>query len=178
MAKTFEEVFNEIKGNVTLSKKGKIVKSFSRTDFDKLAKAFLNTPGYTVTAIGTKEGEVVEKEIKPVEKFRGMIQAILKDFGVDKQEAARVLEDSYEIKNIDGMYEVCSELIYKYLDAGKKFDFITQNDFLGSLTVDEVAETVGTFRNIRTKEEIKIKKKAHKVLKHKSKCPKWLKERQ
>ena len=40
--KTFDEVFNEIKGNVTVSKSGKVKKTFSRADFDKLLKALLN----------------------------------------------------------------------------------------------------------------------------------------
>ena len=34
--KTFDEVFNEIKSNVSVSKAGKIKKTFSRTDFDTL----------------------------------------------------------------------------------------------------------------------------------------------
>lgn len=177
MAKTFEEVFNEIKGSVHLSKKGKVVKLFSRADFDKLAKALVNTPEYTVKTYSTKEGNLVEKEIKPIEKFRNVIQAVLKDFGVDSQEAAKVLDKSYEIKNVDGLYELCSELIYAYISAGKKFDFITKADFAGSLTLDEISESIGEVTSVKTREKSMVKKKAHKILSKKSKCPKWLKSK-
>jgi hypothetical protein len=177
MTKTFTEVFEEIKANVSTSAKGKTVKSFSRSDFDKLAKAYLNTPDYKIEAAGMKGGEVVKKEIEPVKAFRGMIQRILIEFGVDKQEAATILDSSKEIKNVDGIYELCSELVYQYMAAGKKFDFITREDFAGSLTIKEVGEAVSEHKDIRTGEKFKVAKKAHKVLEKKSKVPKWLKDR-
>jgi hypothetical protein len=177
MTKTFTEVFDEIKANVSTSATGKTVKSFSRSDFDKLAKAYLNTPDYKVEAAGQKGGELVKKELEPVKAFRGMIQRILLDFGVDKQEAARVLESTTEIKNVDGIYELCSELVYQYMSAGKKFDFITREDFAGSLTLKEIGEAISEHKDIRTGEKFKVSKKAHKVLEKKSKVPKWLKAR-
>lgn len=175
--KTFTEVFNEIKANVSVSKSGKPVKSFNRTQFDQLAKAYLNTVDYTVEAAGTKGGELETKELKSVQAFRGMIQRILVDFGVDKQEAARVMDESYEIRNVDGIYELCSELVYKYMEAGKKFDFITKVDFTGSLSLKEMGESVSTHKDITTKEEFKVAKKPHKLLEKKSKAPSWLKSR-
>ncbi len=177
MSKTFTEVFNEIKANVTTSKSGKPVKSFSRSDFDRMAKAYLNTPDYVIEAAGTKGGEMVKKNIEPVKAFRGMIQRILIEFGVDKQEAATILDGSKEIKNVDGIYELCSELVYQYMNAGKKFDFITKEDFAGSLTLKEIGEAVSEHKDIRTGEKFKVSKKAHKVLDKKSKTPKWLKAR-
>jgi len=177
MAKTFQEVFDEIRAGLTMSKKGKPVKSFSRSDFDKLAKAFLNTPDYVIHAASVKDGELTTKEIKPVEQFRGMIYRILLEFGVDKQEAATIMNEK-EIKNVDGLYEVCSELIYQYMNAGKKFDFITREDFAGSISLKDIAESVSTHKDMRTGEEFKVHKKAHKLLEKKSKCPKWLKKRQ
>lgn len=177
MAKTFTEVFEEIKANVSVSKSGKPVRSFSRSDFDKLAKAYLNTVDYKIESVAVKDGELVTKEIEPVKALRGMIQRILLDFGVDKQEAARVMSEAYEIRNVDGIYELCSELIYKYMEAGKKFDFIPRMDFVGSLTLKEVGDTITEHKDIRTGEKIKVEKKAHKVLDKKSKVPKWLKKR-
>jgi hypothetical protein len=177
MTKTFNEVFEEIKSNVSVSASGKPVKSFSRSDFDKLAKAFVNTPEYTLEAVSLKGGELVKKEIKPVLDFRGMIQRILLDFGVDKQEAARILDETYEIRNVDGMYELCSELVYQYANAGKKFDFITREDFAGSILLKDVAAGVSKHKDIRTGAEFEVEKKAHKVLEKKSKVPKWLKNR-
>jgi len=177
MAKSFSEVFAEIKANVSVSKKGKPVRSFSRSDFDKLAKAWLNEVGYKVEAVSTKDGELVKKDVFPVQEFRNMLKVILQDFGVDKQAAAKVLDASYEIRNVDGMYEICSELPYVYMDAGKKFDFIPRENFIGSMLLDEVGESVGEFTDIRSKEKIHVQKKAHKILQKKSKCPKWLKSK-
>lgn len=176
-AQSFTEVFEEIKANVSTSKSGKPVKSFSRSDFDKLAKAYLNSPDYVIEAAGTKGGEMVTKQIESVKLFRGMIQRILIDFGVDKQEAATILDASKEIKNVDGIYELCSELVYQYMNAGKKFDFITREDFAGSLTLKEMGETTTEHTDIRTKEKYKISKKPHKLLDKKSKAPSWLKKR-
>lgn len=176
MSKTFQEVFDEIKANVSVSKKGNPVKSFSRTDFDKLAKAFLNEVGYEAEVSGTKDGKLATEKIFPVKQFRSMIGAILKEFGVDKAERDAKLE-TFEIKNVDGLYEVCSELIYKYMEAGKKFDFISKSDFKGSLTLKDVPKMTGTYRDIKTKEELSITKEAHKLLERKSKCPQHLKNK-
>lgn len=177
MAKTFNEVFEEIKSNISVSASGKPVKTFSRSDFDKLAKAFLNTPDYKLETVSLKGGELVDKEVEPVKQLRGMIKRILLDFGVDKQEAERVMTDAYEIHNVDGLYEFVSELLYQYMNTGKKFDFLTREDFAGSILLKDVAETTSTHKDIRTKEEFQVHKKAHKVLEKKSKVPKWLKSR-
>jgi len=177
MAQSFTEVFEEIKSNLTTSKAGKTVKSFNRSQFDKLAKAYLNSTDYTIEVAGTKGGELVKTTIEPVKAFRGMLKRILIEFGVDKQEAETILDSSKEIKNVDGIYELCSELIYQYMNAGKKFDFITREDFAGSLTLKEIGESISEHKDIRTGEKFKVSKKAHKVLDKKSKTPKWLKNR-
>lgn len=180
MSKTFTEVFNEIKEGLTYSAKGKAVKTFSRTDFDKLAKAFVNSPDYTTTVASMKGGEMQTREVKPVEGFRGMIQAILRDFGVDKAEAERVMSDTYSIKSVNGLYEFVSELIYAYMDAGKKFEFLSKEDFIGSISVDDVDEIEKDY-TIKKKDgsvnTYKVNKKAHKVLNKKSKCPQWKKSK-
>lgn len=189
MSKTFTEVFNEIKEGISVSKKGKPVITFSKSDFEKLAKAYVNEVDYTTEVCSVKAGDLVKDEVKPVEMFRGMIKRILKDFGVDEQEASRVMDSSYEIKSVNGIYEFISELLYKYMEAGKKFDFMTKEDFQGSVYLADILEETKTFANIKKKDadgniiddgrpaEVVVKKKAHKVIKQKSKCPEWLKER-
>jgi hypothetical protein len=177
MTKNFQDVFNEIKENVSVSASGKPVKSFSRSDFDKMAKAFVNEVDYKIEAASFKGGEVVKKEIEPVKALRGMIQRILLDFGVDKQEAARVMDQAYEIRNVDGIYELCSELVFQYMKAGKKFDFITREDFVGSVLLKEVEAGKSKHKDIRTGEEFEVEKAAHFVIDKKSKAPKWLKKR-
>lgn len=176
MSKTFQEVFDEIRANVSTSKKGKPVKSFSRSDFDRLAKAFLNEKGYTVETVATKNGEIETKQIAVVKELReGMLKSILLAFGVDKQEAQRIAE--VDITNVDGLYEFVSELVYQYINAGKKFDFLPKKDFIGSISLKEMGSSVADFTDIRSKEKITVRKEAHKLLEKKSKCPKWLKSK-
>lgn len=175
--KSFQEVFDEIKASVSTSKKGKLIKTFSRSDFDKLAKAFLNEEGYAVDTISTKDGAMVTNQVMPIKEFRNMLRVILIDFGVDKQEAERVI-DGYNIHNVSGLYEVCSELLFQYIAAGKKFDFMPKSDFIGSISLKELGSSIGEFRDIQDKDKvIKISKKAHRLLEKRSKCPKWLKSR-
>lgn len=180
MSKTFTEVFTEIKEGLSISAKGKPVKTFSRSDFDKLAKAFLNDVNYSTEVYSTRNGEVQTKTVNPVQGFRGMIQAILRDFGVDKAEAERVMDSTYEIKNVNGLYEFVSELIYVYMDAGKKFEFMSKEDFIGNISLDEVEETEKDYI-IKKKDgsvnSYKVAKQKHKVLNKKSKCPQWKKSK-
>ena len=103
--KTFDEVFNEIKGNVSVGKNGKVKKTFSRTDFDTLLKAMINDPEYTATYCGTKGGEMVTKEVKPVTMFRESLKRVLTNFGVDSQDAEKIVKD-YKFTNVDGWYEI------------------------------------------------------------------------
>lgn len=173
MARTFNEVFEGIKSEI---ESGNKKRGFSRTDFNKLATAFLNNTEYTSVRAKTKNGALVEEQIMPVKAFRKMLETILKDFGVDKQEAARIL-DNYEIKKADCMYELCSELIYEYMNTGKKFDFIAKPDWNTTLWIDEVEETTTSHKVPKTGEVVKVKKDKHRVTKRKSKCPNWLKSK-
>lgn len=181
--KTFDEVFNEIKSNVSVSKSGKVKKTFSRSDFDKLLKAFLNESGYTTKVATTKGGELVLNEIQPVKEFRDkVITKLLVDAGHDKTEAAKMAAE-YEFTKVDGLYEIISEVIYQYMNANKKFDFLPKEDFNGSLTLKSVDAAVGEYSSIRKKgdttppKKFKVETKAHKLLEKKSKAPKWLKKK-
>lgn len=163
----FTEIFNEIKTAAAGTKT-----TFSRTDFDRLAKAYVNETGYTAKVYG-KDGVA---EVETVKALRGMIKRILKDFGVDEQEAAKIMTDEYQIRNVDGIYELCSELVYNYLDAGKKFSFLAKEDFEGSLVLESVEESESITKGVgEGAPEFLVKKKAHKKIKAKSGCPKWLK---
>ncbi len=177
MAKGFQEVFSEIKKNISTSSSGKEIKTFSRTDFDKLASAFLNDVEYKTESVAMRGGKLERKTVEPVKALRGLIRKVLIDFGVDKQEAEKIMDSTYEIKSVDGIYELCSELVYQYINAGKKFDFMTKEDFSGSILLKEVDEVVTEHKDIKTGEPYRVKKKKHKVLEKKSKVPKWLKNK-
>ena len=167
--KTFEEVLKEIQDNVTVSKTGKIKKTFSRTDFDKLLKALLNDTGYKATYCSTKNGELVKKDVEVVKMFRDSIKKVILASGADAQEAEKISKE-YQFTNVDGWYELMSEIIYRYMEAGKKFDFPTREDFKGSMSIKTVDESVGTYRSIQKPgdkgpaSEFKIKTKKHKIL--------------
>lgn len=176
--KTFDEVFNEIKAGVTVSPKGKKKKTFSRSDFDRLLTAFLNETGYTIKAASTKGGELTIEEIKPVEMFRDkVITKILTDNGHDKAEAAKIAAE-YEFTKVDGLYEIISEVLYKYMEADKKFSLITKEDFKGSFTLVDVDESEDTYKSPADQSKsFKVKTKKHKKVKASSKAPDWLKKK-
>lgn len=177
MSKGFREVFEEIKTNVSVSASGKPLKTFNRKDFDKLAKAYLNEIDYKIESVSTKKGELIKTEIEPVKELRSMLKRILLDFGVDQQEAENIMSESYEIKSVQGIYELCSELIYQYLLCDKRFNFITREDFSGALKIKEHEESITEHKNIKTGEPCKVKKKKHRTLEKISKTPKWLKSK-
>ena len=180
--KTFDEVFNEIKSNVSVGKNGKVKKTFSRADFDTLLKAMVNDVEYTTTYCGTKNGELVKKEVQPVKMFRESLKRVLTNFGVDSNDAEKIVSE-YKFTNVDGWYELMSEIIYRYMEADKKFDFPTREDFKGSISMKNVDEAVGTYSSIKKKGEtgpvdtFKIETKSHKILEKKSKAPNWLKKK-
>ena len=180
--KTFDEVFNEIKGNVSVSKGGKVKKTFSRTDFDTLLKAMLNETDYSTEYCSTKAGEMVKKTVQPVKMFRESLKRVLTSFGVDSHDAEKIVSE-YKFTNVDGWYELMSEIIYRYMEADKKFDFPTREDFKGSMSLKSVDQAVGTYSTIQKKgetgpvEKFNIETKAHKVLEKKSKAPAWLKRK-
>ena len=180
--KTLNEVITEIKENSTTTKSGKQKKTFSRADYDKMTAALLNEVDYTVETVGIKNGELVTKETKPVKEFRGMMKKVLTDFGVDKQEAEAIMED-YKFSNATGFYPIAAASIVEYCNAGKKFDFPTEKDFKGSLTIEDIGATTKEYQSIRKAgdkgpaEKFKVKTEAHRSLKSSSKPPKWLKEK-
>lgn len=163
----FTEVLNEIKE----AAKGNKV-TFSRTDFERLAKAYVNDVDYKAVSYSPAGAT----EIESVKELRGMIKRILRDFGVDAQEAERIMTSEYQIKNVDGIYELCSELVYQYVAAGKKFSFMSKEDFEGSILLEEIGESEQVTKGVgEDAGEFLVTKKAHKKLKVKSSCPKWLK---
>lgn len=178
--KTFQEVFAEIQAGVGTTSKGNAKKIFSRTDFNKLALAYLNEADYKIDVAKVKGDELVISEVFPVQEFRKFIKKILLNFGVDKVEAEKMVKE-YKFTSVEGLYELCSELPFQFMKAGKKFDFISREDFQGSMVLNYVPETEGVFRTIKKKDDptpattFTQKTDEHYVIKSKSKAPKWKK---
>ena len=180
--KTLKDVLTEIQEGVSTTKSGKKKKTFSRTDYDKVVLALVNETDYELTTVGTKGGAVVENTTNPVKEFRSNIKNVLLDYGVDKQEAETVMT-SYQFRKMAGLYGIASASIMEYCGAGKKFDFPTQRDFKGSITIDDVPETTKEYKSIvkpgdnKPQETFNIRTSQHKTLKSSSKAPSWLKNK-
>lgn len=171
--KTFNEAYNELI-EASTGKKA----TWSKTDFDELLKAFLNEKDYVIKKAGIKNGVMETSDVNPIKMFRDVvITRLLTDAGLEKCEAEKIASE-YEFKKVDGLYEIISEIIVKYCETGKKFDFITTEDFKGSLSMEGIEEGVKEHKlpsDPSTK--IKVKTKKHKVMKCKSKANDWLKEK-
>ena len=169
----YNELVNQVREE--LQKGGK--RSFSRELFNDLTLAYMNDVENTTTIAKTKNGEMITEEINVPQNLRKMIMKILLDFGVDKQEAERIMTNDYQFKNLDALYEVSSELILNYAGTGKKFNFITKPDLEVSLLIDEYEECVKlNKRPGATDEEAKeVKYQKHRRAKVSSTCPDWLK---
>lgn len=172
--KTYMELVEEVK--MELSNGGK--RSFSRDLFNELTLAYMNDVDNTVTIAKTRNGELVEEELNVPANFRKMIMKILLDFGVDKQEAEKILTNDYQFKDLSALYEVSSELILNYAGTGKKFNFIAKPDLQVSLLIDDYEEEVKlTKRPGAPDEEAReVLYKKHRKAKVESTCPSWLKD--
>ena len=180
--KTLDDVLKEIEEGVSVSKNGKVKKTFSRSDFDKVLKTLMNTVDYKAEYCSTKAGEPVKSEVEIVKKIRDSFKKMLIGAGLDKQDAETFM-DTYQFTTVDGFYEVFTEAMYLFMSSKKKFVFPTREDFQGSISIKEVEENTGVYTSIRKNEDgtpaesFKIKTGKHKVLEKKSKAPNWLKEK-
>ena len=107
-----------------------------------------------------------------------MVMKILLDFGVDKQEAERILTNDYQFKDVSALYEVASETILNYAGTGKKFNFITKPDLQCSLIIDDYEEEVKMTKKpgADDSEAREVLYKKHRKAKVTSTCPDWLKD--
>lgn len=173
--KTYLELVNEVKEEIANGGK----RSFSRELFNELTAAYLNDVENNKTTIAkTKNGELVEEEINVPLDFRKMVMKILLDFGVDKQEAERVLTNDYQFKDVSAIYEVASETILNYAGTGKKFNFIAKPDFQCSLLIDDYEEEVKMTKRpgADDSEAREVLYKKHRKAKVESTAPAWLRE--
>lgn len=173
--KTYLELVNEVKEEIANGGK----RSFSRELFNELTAAYLNDVENNKTTIAkTKNGELVEEEINVPLDFRKMVMKILLDFGVDKQEAERILTNDYQFKDVSAIYEVASETILNYAGTGKKFNFIAKPDFQCSLLIDDYEEEVKMTKRpgADDSEAREVLYKKHRKAKVESTAPAWLRE--
>lgn len=179
---TVREVLKEMQGKT--NGKGELVPNrFSKKNFTMLMKALANDPDFKVKVPVIKDGQVDSlKEVLVSEEFRQCIKKIVEKAGVDKSESAFVLDTSFTIDNLDGLYDFFATAVYEYMAAGNRFDFLPRENFKGSISVKvkpketkvaearnpKTGETIGTFEY--TNEE-------YVSLVASSSCPAYLKGR-
>lgn len=171
MGLKFDGIFGEIKTKANGST------LFNKGEYDKLALGMLNDTEYTVDVVTKRREDGIEtKTINPGQQFRnGFIKPILKDFGVDKIEAERI--NDYEFNKIDGLYELQNEINFKYMETGRKLDFLPKEDFVGGMTLTDVQPFEKEYKKVKKSKDdpdefVNIRKEAHRVLTAKSKTPK------
>lgn len=169
--KSFSEQMDEIRNNVSVSAKGKAIKSFSKTDLDKALKALVNDTNYEVETVKEKAGKLEKETYKPAELYRkGHVKSILQAAGHDKAEAES-LAMSIPINSVDGVYEVIDAGLVGYLGANKKFNFARREDMVASISIDDVEAKEVKYKDMTTKEEKISYQGAFRKLVSESKCP-------
>lgn len=135
MAGKVNETLKEMAGKV--NDNGKVsVNRFSKKNFNKLLKAMMNDTDFSIKVPVVKGGEVDHyEEVMVNENFRKFLKKVLEKAGVDKNESSVVMDSSFTIDNVDGVYEFITTAIYEYMNAGNKFDFLPREDFKGSVAV-------------------------------------------
>ena len=88
----FKELRDEMKMQIEAGEKKR---NHSKSDYNKFAKAFVNDIEFTSYKVKgvDEDGKPVKEEIKPVENFRKDVKKGRRDFGVDKQEAEKIMTD-------------------------------------------------------------------------------------
>nr|DAR14076.1 MAG TPA: integrase [Caudoviricetes sp.] len=175
---TVKEVLEEIK-----SEGENKYNRFSKKNFDKLMKAIVNDVEFSEKVAQVKGGELVDEiPVMVTKNFRKFLRHIVEKAGVDKAESQVVMEESFTIDNVDGLYDFFTAALYEYIAAGNKFDMPKTKDFQGSLYMksNPKASKKTKGRNPQTGEdlgEFEQSNEAYHSLAVSSPCPKWLKSR-
>lgn len=177
-----EEAIASMKGKV--NEKGEVViNRFNKKNFTTLMVAMANDVDFKAEVAKTKKGELDSIEDVMVTKgFRKWCKQLVEKAGVDKGESERILSEDFKIDNMDGLYEFFATALYKYMEAGNRFDLIPTKDFKGGIYIKDVPERVKEADAFSPKDRsylgrYKTTKKKHKELFLKSGCPEFLQER-
>ena len=179
---TVNEVLEEIKAKENGN--GKVVLNrFNKKKFEKLLKAMINDPEFKTQVAVVKKGELdTIEDIQVSSGFRKFIQHVVEKAGVDKAESSKVLDASFTVDKVEGMYEFFATAMYLYMEQGNKFDLLPKQDFRGSVYIKENAPSkkVNKAFHPKTRDflgEFETERESHRSLGIKSTCPSYLKKR-
>lgn len=164
-----------VKGSVVLNR-------FSKKNFNNLMVAIANDVNFT-DKIAKKAGDSFELEdIMVTKEFRKWCRKLVEKAGVDSYESEVVMTDNFKIEDMTPLYDFFASALFKYIEAGNKFDLHTHENFEGSIFIKEMAEEKKVYpaRNPSTGESLgnyESVTKKHNKLHVKSGAPDWLKSK-
>lgn len=175
------ENVKEVLARITPS--GETPNRFSKKAFNDLLKAMLNDTEFVSEVAVTKNKELADvQKVLVTNEFRGFLRRVIEKAGVDKAESAMVMDPSFTIDNVDGLYDFMTAAIYEYMSAKNTFEFPSKKDFKGKLTIKQKAATKQEkeARNPQTGESLgtwEYSTEPYRVLVASSPAPDYLKSR-
>lgn len=176
--KLFKLLFEENKKKKK-EKKVKTALPFSRSKKAYLTQALLNDPDYEAEIVKFKDGDFVTAKVNPVADFRKqMLEKVLVDHGIDKQEAAAAAKKyKYSLKQAEAIYPFMSEDVENYIRLGYTYRFLDKKDFSGAIYMRDIDGGVKTYHDPSNGKEVKSKIDPHKVIVKKGGAPRICKHK-
>lgn len=159
------------------NKNGEPTRGFSKSQFNELAAAYLNSPDYVDSQLKTKDGQATIVETTPVKDFReNIIGGIAKAAGLDKAEQEQLVND-YQFSPKADYHSFVNNTIEAYAgEAGRKFTFTPRTDMSGSIVIETIPEVTKEVTIVGSDEKKTVKYGQYKKIKAKSTCPKHLRQ--
>lgn len=184
-AQTYEEIRTKIQTNNRA--KGRTSSSVSRSDFETLTTALLNSPEHIVTVLNysTKDvsgtGEPTGVDTRPAKRYRDSLKPMLRSLGLDKHDADKIDDIPMTKEHAASMINVVQTSLHDYLRAGRKFSFqITEPDEtrmeISCVMAPERVSVGNRFRPNDGDSDTTTITKERAILKAKNPVPYWLKK--
>ena len=172
----FEQKKEEIKAGAMqhVNKEGKPIKGFSKSQFNELAAAYLNSPEYVDSQLKTKDGKPTIVESTPVKDFReSIIGGIAKAAGLDKSEQDKLVE-SYQFSSKTDYHSFVNNTVEAYGKCQRKFNFNPRTNMIASIVFETIPEVTKEVKVVGTDTKKRVKYGEYLKVKSKSTCPKNL----
>lgn len=150
--------------------------TFSKTTFVKLMATYINEPEFKSHVMKINNGEETAEVLDdyPVKKFRKLVRTVLVDFGVDANDAEKIMtEYKFKEKDMEGMYDFMSDFIYQYLKTGRRFKLFDKVDMNASIIAKEVKADAKDYEANERRPFSRVEWNDHKKVKIQSSCPEW-----
>lgn len=181
--------YKDVKRALAASATGdKASRRYSKGDLVDLTRAALNEPdgGPIYNYYSNPSGDTpVSVEKKPVEAYRNALKDVVKQFGVDGQEAEKINTIDFSKKHAEAMIDVVQAVQADYTDTGKKLrlpqfsaDSTTvtlSKETLPEKTEDTKKNTVIDGKTVQVPTGKTIRTEQRTVIKASNKVPGWLK---